>query len=559
VTTPPPPSTPGDPPPWSYPHETGFSAPTPDVPAPGVPAPDMLAPDVLASPAEQARQNRSRRRTPLILTAVATAVALVLGGGAYAGVRLWNGSGAQPEEATPSSVLAFARLDLSPGYGQKLKINNLLKKFPKQSGKDAADELTEGVFDALGVDEAAYRKNVEPWFADRIGAAVWLDDTNRPYGLIVLAVDDESAARRGLTELQHKDGAEEFGFGVRDGFALVARGDEDAQAAADAAADDAARESLAASARFRDDVDWLPDRQAALAWADLGKLKDAMTSVLQTVLGAGGEDLLPPSMFGSTALLPGTSGGALDALKGRMVVGAQATDNGVEIRFRGYGMDSPALAAAADARSTVDSLPANSVVAAAARAGDLSGSLDGILPDFDAMLPEDVLKDMPPGAADELRQQLAKSRQQYEAIGKAYSSISGAKISVAMSKMDEPVPALAATAEATSPEKAKALADAAKLLGDDVTVSTSGTKVELKTKGYAADGGKLGGEALYREALRGAPEDATAVVYLDVQRLIADSDMSDQERREAKAFKAVGIATGTEDGDSVGLIRLVIK
>lgn len=555
MTTPPPPSTPGDPPPWSYPHETGFSAPTPDVLAPGMPAPD-----VLASPAEQAQQNRSRRRMPLILTAVATAVALVLGGGAYAGVRLWNGSGAQPEEATPSSVVAFARLDLSPGYGQKLKINNLLKKFPKQSGKDAGEELTEGVFDALGVDEASYRKNVEPWFAERIGAAVWLDDTNRPYGLIVLAVDDEAAARRGLAELQHKDGAEEFGFGVRDGFALVARGDQDAQDAADAAAEDAARESLAASARFRDDVDWLPDRQTALAWADLGKLKDAMTSVLQTVIGSDEEEaLFPPAMFGGGLLGAGTSGGALAALKGRMVIGAQATDNGVDIRFRGYGMDSGAQAAAADARSTVDSLPANSVIAAAARAGDLSGSLAGILPDFDAALPEDLLKDMPPGAADELRQQLAKSRQQYEAIGKAYSSISGAKISVAVSNMDESVPALAATAEATSPEKAGALADAAKLLGDEVTVSTSGTKVELKTKGYAADGGKLGGEALYREALRGAPEDATAVAYLDLQRLIADSDMSDQERREAKAFKAVGIATGTEDGDSVGLIRLVIK
>jgi hypothetical protein len=530
VTTPPPPSTSGTPEPWSY--------------------------DVLASPAETAVQSGRRRRTPLILVAVATVVALLLGGGAYAGVRLWNGSGAQPEEATPSSVVAFARLDLSPGYGQKLKINDLLKKFPKRSGKDAGDQLTEGIFDALGVDEASYRKNVEPWFAERIGVSVWLDDTNRPYSLIVLAVDDEAAARRGLTELQRKDDATEFGFGVRDGFALVARGDQDAQEAADAAAEEAASESLAASKQFRSDVGWLPDRQTALAWADLAKTRSAMTSVMQAALGSYGEDLLPPGLFAGTALVPGSGEGTLDALKGRVVVGAQATDSGVEIRLRGYGMGAGSQLAG-DARSTMDPLPANSAIAAAAQLGDLGGSLDGVLPDFDSVLPDDLLKDLPAG--DEAREELEKSQQQYAAIGTAFSSIGGAKVSLAVSKVDDSVPALAATAETTSPEKAAALADAARLFGDDVTVNTSGAKVELKTEGYAAEGGTLSGQSLYREALRGAPGNAAVAVYVDIQRLVADSDLTDQERREAKAFKAIGLAAGTEDGDSVALVRLVIK
>jgi hypothetical protein len=550
TTPPPPPSAPGNPEPWSYPHETGLVMPTPDV---------------LASPAEATADGGRRRRSPLILVAVATVVALLLGGGAYAGVRLWYGSGKQPEEATPSTVVAFARLDLSPGYGQKLKINNLLKKFPQESGKDAADELTQGIFDALDIDEASYHKNVEPWFAERVGVALWLDDNSQPYGLIVLAVDDESKARTGLTTLQREDGAEKFGFVLRDGYALVANGDRDAQDAADAASQDAERESLAASTPFRGDVDWLPARQTALGWADLGKAGELMSSVMESMGGTSdnsGESGMA-SMLGLplTALLgPGAGGGtSFGHLKGRLVIGAQANDNGVEIRFRGFDTGTGLQAATADARSTVDSLPANSAIAGATRIGEVGDALNGLFPDVDTSLPEDVLKGLPPAEAEELRKQMEKSRKQVATVKDAVSAISGAKLSVAVSKMDDSIPALAATAEASSPAKAGTLAEAARLIGDDVTVSTSGNKVELKTKGYAADGGTLAGQALYREALNGAPEKATVVLYIDFQRLFADSGMSDKERREAKPFKAIGVATGTEDGDEVGFVRVVIK
>jgi hypothetical protein len=551
VSTPPPPSAPGNPEPWSYPHESGLVMPTPDV---------------LASPAEAAPDGgRRRRRTPLVLVAVATVVALLLGGGAYAGVRLWYGSGKQPEEATPSTVVAFARLDLSPGYGQKLKINDLLKKFPQESGKDAADELTQGIFDALDIDEASYHKNVEPWFADRVGVALWLDDKSRPYGLIVLAVDDESKARTGLTALQRKDGAEKFGFVLRDGYALVANGDQGAQDAAEAASQDAERESLGASTPFRGDVDWLPARQTALAWADLGKAGEVLSSMMESTLGPASDNSeegmasalgLPLGGLLSPALGGGTPFGNL---KGRMVIGAQANDNGVEIRFRGFGTDTAMQPATADARSTVDSLPANSAIAAATRVGEVGDAFSGLFPDVDSSLPEDVLKGLSPAEAEQLRKQMEESRKHVAAVKDAVSAISGAKLSIAVSKVDDSIPALAASAEASSPEKAGTLAEAARLIGDEVTVNTNGNKVELKTKGYAADGGTLAGQALYREALNGAPENATVVFYLDFQRLFADSKMTDKERREAKPFKAIGVATGTEDGDAVGLVRLVIK
>lgn len=536
--------------PWSYPSEAIELPTTP--------------PELLVSPAESAAEHPRRRRLP-VLVAVATVVALLLGGVAYAGARLWYGSGTQPEEATPSTVVAFARLDLSPGYGQRLKVDNLLKKFPREGGKDSVDELKQGIFDSLDIDEAVYRAHVEPWFADRIGVALWLDADKHPYGLVTLAASDEAAARAGLTEVQRKPGTDKLGFVVRDGYALVAKGDKESQAAAEAAGKDAERESLGASAPFRRGADWLPARQIALAWVDLTGLGAAVDAVAAGGLEPGSEgldeDAMPFGRMGSLggSLIPGMDGlKQWSDLKGQMILGGQATDDGVEVRFRSFDTAGPAQTTPADARSTVDALPGNSAVAASFRVGELGDPLAGRGPDPE-MLPEEALEGMPAGEADEIRERMRESRAQVEAMTKGFSALSGAKLTVAVSNVAEDVPALVASAETTSAEKAATLARSLKLFGEDVTVTESGNKIELKTAGYVAEGGLLGDQALYREALDGAPEEADAVVYIDVQRLLADSDLNDKERAQAKPVKAVGLATGTEDGDVVGLLRVIVR
>jgi hypothetical protein len=535
--------------------------------------------DVLISPAEAALEGRPRRRRLPIFVAAATAVALVLGGVAYAGMRLWYGSGAQPEVVTPSTVVAFARLDLSPGLGERRSISNLAKKFPQEGGKDTVDELKQGIFEALDINEASYREHLEPWFAERVGVAWWFNAEKRPYGLIMLAANDEAAARAGLTELQRKSGADEFGFVIRNGYALVVNGEKESQAAADAAGKDAERETLAASAQFRQGVDWLPGQQTALAWADFARLGQAMKAMTEAAMSgmpaAAGADPMPgmgsvgvdpmTALFGLPGLggFPGMAGpGRPGDLKGHVIVGAQATDNGVELRFRHFGAETAASDAPADVRSTVDGLPANSAVAGAFRIGDIAKQYASRSPDPAEMLPpEEVLKDMPPGEADQMRKEMREATKHFEATNKAYSALSGAKISIAATGLDgDDIPALIAVAETASAGQAETLVEALKqLFRDQVTVSASGNKVELTTERYAAGGGTLAGEALYREALDGAPQEATAVVYLDLQRLLANQQMSDQERRQAEPVKAIGLATATEDGDAVGLLRVVIR
>lgn len=576
MTTPQPPHTPGTPDPWSNPHQANYP-PQPPGPlgtpgTPGTPAaadpwsnphqasyPPQPPYDVLTA-GPQAFEKRRRGRTPVILVAVATVVALLLGGGAYAGIRMWNGSGAQPEDATPANVVAFARVDLSPGYGQKLKINTLLKKFPQRNGEDAVEELIEGIFDTFGIDEESYNAHVKPWFGERVGVALWLDDAKRPYGLIVLAADDEAAARDGLAQLQRKDGEQKFGFHVQGGFALVAKGTAASQDAAEAAAQDLAQGSLAESAQFHSDVSSLPDRQTVLAWGDLTRAGTLLESVLRATPGGGITRTSPQGLLGG---ILGTANGTgpLGAFQGRVVLGARATDDGVEIRFHSFDMVPGAQQAAGDVRSVMDALPGNSIMAGSFQMGPLGDSLKGLLPDAGRLqpVPDDVLEGLPPEEAERLREQIEQSRSRYTALSDAVSAIGGAKISIALSNMDDPVPGLAAAAETTSPEKAAALADAAKLAGDEVTVTTSGRKVELKTKGYTAGGGTLADQSLYREAMSGAPKSASVMVYLDFQRVFAGTDMTEQDRQDAKALKALGIAAGLENGDGVGLIRLVIK
>jgi hypothetical protein len=213
----------------------------------------------------------------------------------------------------------------------------------------------------------------------------------------------------------------------------------------------------------------------------------------------------------------------------------------------------------------VDSLPANSAVAGALHLGDVGKQFADRGPDPAEMmpeeLPEEMLKDLPPGEADRMREEMREGAKHFEATTKAFSALSGAKISFAATQLGgDDVPALIAAAETASAGQAATLVAALKqLFRDQVTVSASDNKVELKTNGYAPEGGTLAGEALYREALDGTPQEATGVVYLDVQRLLADKRMTDQERRQAKPVKAIGLATGTEGGDPVGLLRVVIR
>jgi hypothetical protein len=516
--------------------------------------PVIDAPLPLESPYRAGR----RRRGPILIV-VATVLATVVGAGAYAGMRLWVGSGAQPEDAMPAGVMAFARVDLSPGYGQRLKINNLAQRFPRQRGQDAVGALKQGIFDALSVDEETYRAHVQPWFADRIGVAWWRDAGGHPFGLVALAASDESAATRGLGALQAERGRSRFGFVLRDGYALVTEGEADAQAAAAAAGAQAERESLSQATAFRRGAQWLPGHQTALAWVDFAGVREWAASMAPDLpededpASPGGLLMGAPFRFG-----PGLPGEGLDTMRGTLILGAQATDEGLDIRFRAFGTGATESRPASDLRAAVGALPGNSVVAGSFQLTDL-GFVAGLFTPPD---PEDLERELPPdvqlppdaGSLKEMREQAEHMR----TVEKALAALAGAQITVAVSTAGAPGPGVHASAQLPAADKAVTLAEALKLVSSDLTITRTGDRVEVTTRAYQAGGGPLSAQDLYRRALAGGPDQPNAVLFVDVQRLAEQAGAGPGERLDLGALKAVGLTGGVEDGDPVGLVRILI-
>ena len=153
--------------------------------------------DVIESPAP-----RTRRPLALALTAAAVVLVVLLGGGALAAARWWNGPvGTLPEDLVPGSVAAFARIDLSPGIGQRLKVEALLRR----SGGSGTKSIDDAKHDIFGDPDAPIGyDDIASWFDDRAGIAMWADpqDTGKPVTLLVLSSRDDAKARTALTAAQ---------------------------------------------------------------------------------------------------------------------------------------------------------------------------------------------------------------------------------------------------------------------------------------------------------------------------------------------------------------------
>lgn len=527
-----PPGPPGQVPPaydpWrSEPPTTGF-------PPPGAPQPYGTQPypvvypaagDVLIGPGGPETPKR-RRRAPIIIS-VAAVVALLLGGTAVAAAYVWFGWGTtQPEEVLPGSSIAFARLDLSPGLGQKMKIDNLAKKFPlpSKSNRDFVDQFKEEMFTALDLQPLTYEADVKPWFADRVGIAAWPKDGSSRSAcvLFALASKDDDKARAAFTKVRERLGADEFGFAFNEGYVILAGCPEsDSQGAADAAVASAKSESLAAHDAFANALSELPGGQTVVLWADLARMAEFIGDIdpeAETVFAPGGTEL-----------------------KGHLILGALATDNGVELRYRLTEQGS--AKATRDVLDELDALPGNTAIGAAA---DLS-SLRQNVKDLDVALAR-------------LEQEADAGR-----IRDGVNALLGSMLSVAiMDLRDEP--GLRVVARAASAADAGAIEAMVNELRQDegalpprVSIERSGDRISLTAGNYSEADGKLSDKALYREAMDGVEGTSVMAVFVDVEKLVSQANMTREDRDDIKPIKAVAFTTGYDGDALVGLLRVVIK
>ena len=132
-----------------------------------------------AAPYESEPDGGSGKRLPVIV-GVSVLVAGVLGAGAFAATKFLGG-GAQPAQALPDSVIAYASIDIDPGASQKIEAIKMMRKFPelkKLIKVDAEDDIRKRIFDEAIKDseckgKLSFDKDVEPWLGSRmaVGAA----------------------------------------------------------------------------------------------------------------------------------------------------------------------------------------------------------------------------------------------------------------------------------------------------------------------------------------------------------------------------------------------------
>jgi hypothetical protein len=505
-----------------------------------------------------------KRRRGLLLALVAGAVVLVVlaGGGAVAAVKMWTGSGGTlPEAVVPASTAAFVRVNLTPGIGQRIKFDALLKKVPGASVGDLERRLFNELRSPVPYDE------VKPWFDERAGLGLWSDAQKQPVVLVALATNDAAKARSTLTAARDKAGTDKLGFVVAGGYALLARAEKGSQAAAEAAAKAAKAGSLAHSAGFRAASAGLPADQALLSWVDVGQAGALYKTYLTAQLKA-----VDPSITATgDAMMPG-----LEGLKGHIVIGAVAADNGIELHGRAVGLDA-ATSATVKARQRLDELPGNSAAAMALSGGlgDLTtavGPLTGLMlpgmafgdpdlgadPDFGAG--SDPADDETGELSDELTPEEEAAA---EAVGKADDALSAAlgaarSLTVALTGFSMATgPTMRLTIELPDEAAAK------KLRGDvaalpDLTAAQTGDRVDLQSKNYRAEAGTLADSALYREAMAGVPADATSAGYLDVQKLVSALPAEVANQAHLGPVKAIGFGTSRSGTDLLTMGRIVI-
>jgi hypothetical protein len=533
---------------------------------------------------------RPGRRRAIVLSA-STALLLLVGVGAYAGVRAWTGAGTvEPESAMPASVSAFVRIDLNPGFGDKLTVNGLVKKFPTH-GKSATDlvaNLEMKIAKETGLD---YATDVKPWFAGRAGVGAWTDAHGKPVALIALASTDDAKAEATLTRLRQTKGPDSFGFAMEKGYALIAGSDGDMQAAAADAAAAAKTATLANDATFKSTVAHVGDGNLLVAYADLAKVSTLVKSAAMLDDSGSGSDFGPGSnplagsplgIFG----LPFGAAGGSSALTGFVAVGGKVTSDGIEVRVHVDGVKATSASSGAKVMSTLSAEPSATIVGVSTAGLDPSSDAAKQLSSTLGMLangaavgaggstdepfpgdPNDPFGGDPgtdPFGGDPGADPLIGTLR--SAITEVITPVLTAKqLTVAFTGLAaDHTPGLLVDIQERDAATASSLAESIKQLAGGappglLKVTQNGTSVNA-TVGAPVMGGSLGSSDLFTTTMAGM-SDSTSAGYVDVQKLVAltGNAVPAADRQNLAPVKSIGFGTTSGGSASDILVRVVIK
>jgi hypothetical protein len=512
-----------------------------------------------------------RRSRKLLVGVIALVVALIAGGAAIAGAYIWYGWGTtEPEAVLPGSVSAYLRADFSPGLGQRLAVQNLAKRFPrdKGGGDDIVAKMQQGLVSGL-FPSLDFDKDVAPWLGPRIGTGLWAPGgaPARPCTIAALASKDDAKATAALA----KDTGLTYAF--TKGYAVISRCSAPDGSASAAVAAGRSR-SLADHGGFADALASLPSGQAVVAWADLASLQSLVSSAFSDSLG------------GTVTVTP--SG---PATAGTVIVAAKASDDGAEIALRLHLPGSPA-SVTSNALGQLGALSGNSTIGVAADLRGVKG-LDQVFPsggvgelptglptdfpgfptDFPSGFPTDFPTGFPSGFPTDFPTGFPSGFPTDfptgvpELPGLAFPLIFGGiqpsafNSAISLSITNVSVPDLKLVIDTANADEAQKVANSLKDLSDASApqVTVAGAKVTAVSSGYEEGSTTLAKDALYRRAMAGGPSHSFLAGFVNMTKLAPTLHLSQSGAEQIKPLKAVGISLGTSDGDIVGQIRVVVQ
>ncbi len=297
----------------------------------------------------------------LILIAVAALAAIVIGGGAFAVVKIMGGGGDQPSTAMPDTTAVYAQVDIDPSVGQKVAA---LKFFDGMDTKEL-EEMRDGqgreaLFDWIAEDgdnalsDMDYEEDVEPWLGDRAGVGVVSGATTEDLvPILAIQVKDEAAAESFLNEVvEAEDETDDVEFFFRGDYAVFAGPAEieGVKQALDAG-------TLADSDAFTSDVSSLGEQGIVSMWADLPAFQELSDSVNKE-MGMSLSDAATTPFIDSQA-----------ELEGRLAATLRFEDDAIELY--GAAFDSGAeTIAGGDSAHLISTLPEDTAAAFGIEHGD---------------------------------------------------------------------------------------------------------------------------------------------------------------------------------------------
>jgi len=145
-------------------------------------------------------------RRPGKLVAIVVAALVVLGGGAYAALRVFNavaGTSDVLAKMVPSGADVYATAYLDPAAGQKLNLKSLAKKFSAPGGRDLSATLDQSLEEATAGTGLSYTRDIKPWLGTQLAVAAHLGG-QIPEAVVLISSKDDAKAEATLRKARDR-------------------------------------------------------------------------------------------------------------------------------------------------------------------------------------------------------------------------------------------------------------------------------------------------------------------------------------------------------------------